>query len=259
MYRPFCFRAYFCGMSRQKQIRFAATKLMDHVVEFGKEHYESMPGQWNSRLFEKPQPLVLELACGKGEYSVGLAREFPALNFVGMDIKGSRLYVGAKQAEDEGLHNVAFLRGRIESLRGFFGWREVSELWITFPDPRPKSGDEKRRLTHPRFLRTYQHILKPEGIIHLKTDNRPLFDYSVEMVKEAGGTILAETHNLYESPYRDEHHGIQTYFEKKFTQKGFSINYLRFQLPVLEQEDGPPPPIYFPKMNGRLHKLEPLS
>ena len=243
-------------MSRQKKSRFAATKLMDNIVEFGKDNFLTMPGKWNSEMFENENPIVLELACGKGEYTEGLAFEFPDRNFIGMDIKGARLYVGAKSALDLGLKNVAFVRGRIESLRGFFGWREISELWITFPDPRPKAGDEKRRLTHPRFLRLYQHILKPGGIIHLKTDNPPLFRYSVEMVKEMGGTILAQTTSLYESPWKEDHHGIQTYFENKFTQKGFSINYLRFQLPELEVEDGKADPVFYPEMNGRLHKLE---
>ena len=220
---------------------------MDNIVELPKEKYLQMAGVWNTDQFPSDQPIVLELACGKGEYTFGLGSAFPEKNFVGMDIKGSRIYVGAKQATEAELSNVAFLRGKIENLRSFFGWREVSEIWITFPDPRPKSNDEKKRLTFSRFLKLYQHILKPDGIIHLKTDNRPLMDYSVESIESFGGKILSLTHDLYQSEWKSEHHGIKTYFEQKFTQKGFNINYLRFQLPVLKEEDGPVPPLFFRK------------
>lgn len=217
---------------------------MDNIVEIGKPQYLHMAGTWNKAFFGNEQPIVLELACGKGEYSVGLGREFPQKNFIGVDIKGSRIYVGAKAALTEGHTNVGFLRAKIENLRSFFGWREVDEIWITFPDPRPKDRDEKRRLTFSRFLKLYQHILKPDGIVHLKTDNRPLMDYSVESVSAFGGEVLALTHDLYTSPWKDEHHGIKTYFENKFTEKGFSINYAQFRLPVLEAPEGPVPPLF---------------
>lgn len=231
-------------MSRQKSIRFAESKVMDNIVEIGKPGYLSKAGTWNAEFFQNEKPIVLEVACGKGEYTVGLARAFPGKNFIGMDIKGSRIYVGAKEAITEGISNAAFLRGKIENLRTFFGWREVSEIWITFPDPRPKDRDEKRRLTFRRFLSLYQHILHPDGILHLKTDNRPLMDYTIASVQEFGGEILAQTYDLYHSEWKDEHLGIQTYFEQKFTAKGFSINYLRFRLPVLEVPSGPVPPIF---------------
>lgn len=231
-------------MSRQKSKRFAESKVMANLMEVGKSDYLRMANRWHSDFFRNPNPLVLELACGRGEYSYGLGKEFPDKNFVGIDIKGSRMYVGAKSALDEGLTNVAFLRAKIENLRSFFGWREVSEIWITFPDPRPKDRDIKRRLTFSRFLKLYQHILSPEGILHLKTDNRPLMDFSVESVKEFGGEVICLTHDLYESEWKDEHHGIKTYFEDKFTQKGFKINYMKFRLPVLEAPEGPVPPIY---------------
>lgn len=218
---------------------------MDNIVEPGKSNYLERAGQWNESQFSKKQPLVVELACGKGEYSVGLAKEFPLKNFVGMDIKGSRIYVGGKQSIEFELQNVAFLRGKIENLRTFFSWREVDELWITFPDPRPKAKDEKRRLTSAKFLRLYQHVLKENAILHLKTDNLPLFEYSVEMVRQAGGTILGLTNDLYESEFRDDHHGIKTYFENKFTAIGFKINYLRFQLPELDEPKDPISPLFF--------------
>lgn len=207
-------------------------------------------------MFQNSKPLVVELACGKGEYTVGLAREFPDKNFVGMDIKGARMYVGAQTAIQENLTNVAFLRGKIENLRSFFGWQEIDELWITFPDPRPKDRDEKKRLTSPRFLQLYQHVVKPGGLIHLKTDNRPLADYTGEILTGFGAEIEVITHDLYQSPYAKDHHGIKTYFEEKFTAKGFLINYLRFQLPPLVAPLGPIPPVYFENENPPVHQLE---
>jgi len=234
-------------MSRQKSKRFADSKMMPNIIEMGKENFLSMGGNWKSDFFKNANPLVIELACGKGEYSYGLGKAFPEKNFVGMDIKGARIYVGAKAAEEEGLSNVAFLRGKIENLRSFFGWKEVDEIWITFPDPRPKDKDEKKRLTFSRFLKLYQHIVKENSIIHLKTDNRPLMDYTVESVLAFGGQVLVLTHDLYESEWKHEHVGIQTYFEEKFTKKGFKINYLKFRLPVLEKEEGPVQAIFFRK------------
>ena len=231
-------------MSRQKSFRFRESKLMANILETGKPGYLMQAGKWNSGFFLNDNPLVLELACGKGEYTFGLASKFPEKNFVGMDIKGARIYVGARQSLDEGLKNSAFLRGKIENLRTFFGWREVSEIWITFPDPRPKERDEKRRLTHPRFLELYQHVLKEDGFLHLKTDNKALMDYSKATVLEYGGEILVESDDLYGSPWKDQHFGIKTYFENKFTAQGYRINYLRFRLPVLEKPLKPVPPVY---------------
>ena len=232
-------------MARQKSYRFQESKQMANIMEPGKPGYLDMAGSWNERMFRKNQPIILELACGKGEYTFGLASRFPNKNFVGMDIKGARIYVGAKECLSHSLGNAAFLRAKIENLRSFFGWREVSEIWITFPDPRPKERDEKRRLTFQRFLELYQHILREDGIIHLKTDNSGLMDYSRESVIKFGGEILAETSDLYESAWRDEHFGIKTYFENKFTAQGFRINYLRFRLPVLQKALGPVPPVFF--------------
>ncbi len=217
---------------------------MDNILELGKPGYLTQAGKWNSEFFQNQKPLVLELACGKGEYTHGLARQFPEQNFVGMDIKGARIYVGAKDSMDEGLPNAAFLRGKIENLRTFFGWREVSEIWITFPDPRPKDRDEKRRLTHERFLKLYQHILTEDGFLHLKTDNEDLMDFSIESVLAFGGEILVQTKDLYQSEWKHQHFGIKTYFENKFTAKGFKINYLRFRLPVLKEPTSPVPPIF---------------
>jgi tRNA (guanine-N7-)-methyltransferase len=230
-------------MSRHKQKRFAEAKQMGNIIEPGKPQYLEMAGNWG-RFFQNDQPIVLELACGKGEYTYGLSKAFPQKNFIGMDIKGSRMYVGAKSCLAENLGNAGFLRGNIQNLRTFFGWREVSEIWITFPDPRPRNKDEKRRLTFSRFLSLYQHVLKEDGIVHLKTDNRPLMDYTIESVHQFGGEILALTYDLYVSPYQSEHLGIKTHYETLFSEQGFSINYCRFRLPVLAEPLGPPDPIY---------------
>ena len=231
-------------MSRQKSVRFQESKEMRNIMELGKPQYLYMAGNWNEEFFQNQQALVVELACGKGEYTYGLARRFPEKNFVGMDIKGSRIYVGAKACQNEGIVNAAFLRGKIENLRTFFGWREVSELWITFPDPRPKDRDEKRRLTFRRFLELYQHVLKEDGIVHLKTDNPGLMAYSEESVRDFGGEILVSTNDLYESEWKDQHYGIKTYFENKFTALGEKIHYLNFRLPLLEKPASPVPAIY---------------
>jgi len=231
-------------MSRQKSIRFRESKSMHNIVEWEKPGYLEMAGNWNEKQFDNQNKLVLELACGKGEYTHGLARQFPEKNFIGMDIKGSRIYVGASACIREGISNAAFLRGKIENIRSFFGWREISEIWITFPDPRPKDRDEKRRLTFRRFLELYQHILKEDGIVHLKTDNAALMEYSRQSVQDFGASIIADTDNLYESPWKDEHYGIKTYFENKFTAIGHSIHYLQFRLPVIERPLSEVPPIY---------------
>jgi tRNA (guanine-N7-)-methyltransferase len=161
-----------------------------------------------------------------------------------MDIKGSRIYVGAKACLTEGIGNAAFLRGKIENLRTFFAWREISEIWITFPDPRPKDRDEKRRLTFRRFLELYQHVLTENGLVHLKTDNAGLMDYSILSAREFGAEILAHTPDLYQSSWKDDHFGIMTYFENKFTQLGHRIQYLKLRLPVLSAPLSPVPPIF---------------
>lgn len=244
-------------MARQKSARFLESKQMPNIFEFGKPDYLHLAGNWHNGVFQNENPIVLELACGKGEYTCGLSRHFPEKNFIGMDIKGSRIYVGAKTCLSEGIRNAAFLRGKIENIRTFFGWREVAEIWITFPDPRPKERDEKRRLTYRRFLELYQHILSDDGIVYLKTDDAGLMEFSAESVRSFGGEILAETNHLYESPWKDEHFGIKTYFENKFTAIGHSIHYLKFRLPVLPAPTSAVPPVYL--RGVPLHELNPQT
>lgn len=214
-------------MTRRKIHRFQFNAESTNVIEVGKPIYKSIKGKWRSIYFRNVNPIVLELACGKGEYTVGLAQAFPDKNFIGIDIKGDRIARGAKAAQEGGLANVAFLRTDIRYLYEFFEEGEVDEIWVTFPDPQPRPKQEKHRLTHPRFLEAYKQILKPSGSFHLKTDNPPLFEYSLNTIVEAGFTDLVYTTDLYNSPLNQIHLGIKTKYEGIFFDKGFTINYLQ--------------------------------
>jgi tRNA (guanine-N7-)-methyltransferase len=217
-------------MSRRKLQRFRENELNRNIVQPGKEIYEIITGKWNSLQFENYNPIVVELACGRGEFTVGLARNYPDKNFIGVDIKGSRIWKGSTIAISEGLENVAFLRTQIQLLEKYFSTDEISELWITFPDPFPREGDEKRRLTSPRFLDMYKPLLKKDGIVHFKTDNTGLFDYTLELVKQREDCeIMLHTHDFYASQWKDEHHGIKTKYETLFSEKGEKIKYLKFR------------------------------
>lgn len=187
-----------------------------------------MKGEWAAKHFGNNRPIVLELACGKGEYTVNLAKLFPGHNFIGVDFKGNRIWRGAKTALEEGIPNVAFLRIQIETILEYFAENEVSEIWITFPDPQPQKSREKKRLTNPSFLAKYRHILAPDGIMHLKTDNDGLFAYTQEKLSELGLTIHAQTADLYRSDVVDEVLSIETYYEKKYLQTAKNINYLKW-------------------------------
>lgn len=215
---------------RNKQKRFSENAESNNIIQAGKALYEEVKGQWNSAYFGNENPITLELACGKGDYTVGLARRFPDRNFVGVDIKGSRIWYGSTAAEEEGLTNVGFLRTQILLIENFFAENELSELWITFPDPRPRDRDERRRLTHPRYLKMYQQMLKQGGIFHLKTDDRPFFDFTLEMLQQFPVQNLCQTTDLYSSPMLEEHFGIQTTYEKRWLAEGKKINYLRCQM-----------------------------
>lgn len=217
-------------MSRQKNIRFEETFKAHNVIEESKPHYLQMKGNWNRDFFKNDQPITLEIGCGRGEYSVGLARIHPERNFVGIDIKGDRLWAGSSQAIEENLKNVGFLRAQVQQIDDFFEENEVGSVWITFPDPRPKDRDIKRRLTSPRYLAHYKSMLKPEGIVYLKTDSTSLFEYTLEALNERNDIIdLEYTFDLYQSEYMDEHHGIKTMFEQKFHDLGEDIKYLKFR------------------------------
>ncbi len=187
-----------------------------------------LKGNWNNSFFKNNQPLVLELGCGKGEYTVSLASFIPGKNFIGVDIKGARMWKGAKDALQRNVRNVGFLRTSIEIIDRFFAENEVEQIWLTFPDPQMKST--RKRLTATNFMEKYRKILSPGGIIHLKTDSNFQYQYTLEMVKENGLKILAQTEDLYHSDILDEVLSIQTFYEKQWRDRGISIKYLSFQL-----------------------------
>lgn len=203
-------------------------RLNDHPIK----------GRWNGEMFHNDHPIVLELGCGKGEYTIDLSRRFPECNYIGVDIKGARLWRGAKTATEQALPNVAFLRTRIEFIEAFFGPGEVSSIWLTFSDPQLKS--ENSRLTSPLFLERYRKFLKPGGVIHLKTDSRFLHEYSKAVALENGLTILASTTDLYNSggvfpPETASNLGaelfeVQTFYERMFLSQGYKITYLAFTI-----------------------------
>lgn len=214
---------------RRKMYRFEQNRVADNVIELGKPLYATIKGEWLKTYFRNDNPIVLELGCGKGEYTVGLAQAYPDRNFIGVDIKGDRIARGSQAALDAGLTNVAFLRTDVRYLAEFFAEQEVNEIWITFPDPQPRDKQEKHRLTYASFLTLYKSILKPDGLLHLKTDHALFFDYSLRSLPENGFMILASTTDLYQSALNDIHLGIKTKYEGLFYAKGFSINYLQSQ------------------------------
>ncbi|MBS1488652.1 MAG: tRNA (guanosine(46)-N7)-methyltransferase TrmB [Bacteroidetes bacterium] len=215
---------------KSKLKRFEINASRDNVIEPGKEIYFQIKGKWKELYFQNNHPLTVELACGRGEYSVGLARKFPDQNFVGVDVKGDRLWKGSTWATEEGLKNVGFLRTQILHIESFFQEGEVDQIWLTFPDPRPRQRDIKRRLTSPRFLDMFKKILKPEGWFRFKTDNTGLFDYTLEELHQRTDiSRLAFTHDLYQSELRDECFDIKTRYEEIFTAAGEKIKYLKFR------------------------------
>jgi tRNA (guanine-N7-)-methyltransferase len=215
---------------KRKLERFKVIESLPNVIEPTKEIYHYVRGKWNDDHFKNDNPITIELACGRGEYTVGLASLFPDRNYIGVDIKGERIWKGGTLAVEGRLTNVAFLRTMILLIENFFSDGEVSEIWITFPDPRPKKRDIKRRLTSPRFLAIYKRLLKPGGYVRLKTDNTPLFDYTLEeLLQRKDIEDLKFTHDLYNSDLREECFDIKTRYEQAFASKGELIKYLRFR------------------------------
>ena len=217
-------------MSKNKLSKFAEVHALPNVVEVPYAELLKVPnelqGKWSSQFFGNDFPIVLELGCGKGEYTVGLAENFPEKNFIGIDIKGSRIWTGATAAYERGLKNVGFIRTYVELLPSFFGPDEVSEIWITFPDPQMKKG--RKRLTSTKLLAHYCKVLKPGGIVHLKTDSNFLFQYTSALVHLNGFKVEAENKDLYTSAYADEIMGIKTYYEQQWLSRGLTIQYLKF-------------------------------
>jgi tRNA (guanine-N7-)-methyltransferase len=215
---------------RAKQNRFSLNETADNIIQEGKPLFEKVKGNWQSLYFANNNPITLELACGYGEYTTGLAKVYPAKNFIGVDIKGDRLWQGSYVAKEENLTNVAFLRSLVHDLDKYFAEGEVSEIWLTFPDPRPKNKDERRRLTSKRFIELYKRTLKEDGWLKLKTDDADLFDYTLQELNRREDIVDMEiTHDLANSNLLQEHYGIITRYEQMFTEIAGTIKYLKFR------------------------------
>lgn len=214
-------------MGQKKLVRFAELLTFNNVLQ----HPQDVAGNWHAH-FGNNHSITLELACGKGEYTVSLARLYPQRNFIGVDIKGNRIWVGAKKAITENLKNVAFLRAQIEKITEFFAPEEVDEIWITFPDPQLRYSKSKKRLTHPRFLRLYQKILTPGGIIHLKTDSPQLYRFTKEVLTRYNCTVLADITDVYAQEAVSDELSIKTHYEALDIAQSNRIHYLSFTLPV---------------------------
>lgn len=218
-------------MTKNKLERFAENETFPHLFQPGFEALQSgefdMKGRWHD-FFKNDHPITLELGCGKGEYTLTLASRYPQNNYVGVDIKGARIWRGAKTSFDEGHKNVAFVRMRIDSILNAFGPQEISGIWITFPDPQPKK--DRKKLTSPLFLNRYAQLLKPDSILHLKTDNLAFFEYTLETIASEGHQLLMHTFDLYNSNLNEDVMLTQTHYEKLFLAEDIPIKYLRFKL-----------------------------
>jgi tRNA (guanine-N7-)-methyltransferase len=220
-------------VGKNKLARWTELGSYDNVIQpeiedvSGKDH--PIKGRWNQYLFKNGNPITLELGCGKGEYTVGLANNFPHDNFIGIDIKGARMWRGAKTANEQKLPNVAFLRTRIEFINSFFSTDEVDEIWITFPDPHLGGRNSNKRLTSPWFLNSYRLFLKDKGLIHLKTDNKELYDFTCKVLSHNNVETIISTNDLYTEKI-DNILSIRTHYEKIFLDAGLKINYLSFRL-----------------------------
>lgn len=213
-------------MGQKKLIRFSEIETFPNVLQYPQQ----MPGNWHV-FFKNNHPVTLELACGKGEYAVGLGRLHPQRNFLGVDLKGNRIWVGAKTALKENLNNVAFLRSQIDRIAEYFAKEEVSEIWITFPDPQLRASKHKKRLTHPKFLRLYQQFLKPGGLIHLKTDSPVLYQFTKQVIALYSLPVHTDIDHLYNQAELNDELKIKTHYEGLDIAQSNRIHYLSFSLP----------------------------
>ena len=221
--------------SKNKLKRFRENEKFENVIQPSREELTDnlfgLKGKWSQEFFRNDNPIVLELGCGKGEYTVELARQNPGKNFIGIDIKGARFWRGAKTAVEEGLENVAFVRTQIELIEHVFEVNEVSEIWITFPDPQIKYKRTKHRLTNTEFLQRYKNVLKEDGVMHLKTDSEFMHGYTLGLLHGEGHEILYAHHDIYKNEYSPkEVTGIQTFYEKQYLEKGKPITYIQFKI-----------------------------
>jgi len=212
-------------MGHKKLIRFEEIKHFRNVLQFPR----NMAGNWHS-FFGNDNRITLELACGKGEYTVQLAQLYPDRNFIGVDLKGNRIWAGAKKCLEGNIGNAAFLRTQIERIHEYFDKNEVSEIWITFPDPQLRLSKAKKRLTHPRFLRLYQQILADNGIVHLKTDSPDLYDFTLKVAELYNLRVSEASDNVYERPHLPEELKIKTYYESLDIAKSNRVHYLKFTI-----------------------------
>jgi tRNA (guanine-N7-)-methyltransferase len=211
-------------MGQKKLIRFEAIKSFPNVLQYP----EGMPGQW-AAFFKNDHPITLELACGKGEYTVELAKMQPERNFIGVDVKGNRIYIGAKTCLEQGIRNTAFLRTQIDKLPDYFAHREVAEIWLTFPDPQLRKSRATRRLTHPKFIRLYQQILTPGGLIHLKTDSPVLYQFTKWVADMYHLNVVEDNPDIHAGPMREELK-IKTHYESLDIAQSRRIHYICFTL-----------------------------
>lgn len=221
--------------SKNKLRRFKENESFDNVFQPSREEVVagefSLKGKWNQDFFKNDHPIVLELGCGKGEYSVGLASKFPNKNFIGIDLKGARFWRGAKTALETGMNNVAFLRTQIELIEFLFDTNEVDEIWITFPDPQIKYRRTKHRLTNAEFLERYKNILKPDGIINLKTDSEFMHGYTLGLLHGAGHEVIYANHHIYKHEGAPEEvTSIQTFYEQQYLTQNKAITYIKFKI-----------------------------
>ena len=214
-------------MAQKKLQRFADIKTFANVLEYP----ENMQGKWHD-FFKNENRVILELACGRGEYTIGLAKLFPQQNFIGVDVKGNRMYIGAKKCLEENRINAGFLRTQIEMLATYFAYGEIDEIWITFPDPQLRISKAKKRLTHPRFLRIYQQILKPSGVIHLKTDSPDLYLFTKKVIELYDLIIVDDCSDVYKQMNVKEELKIKTHYESLDIAQSNKIHYLKFTLPA---------------------------
>ena len=220
-------------MGKNKLARFEENLTFPNLFQVSYEDLQNnrfeLKGRWGADFFKNDNPIVLELGCGKGEYTVALARKYPDKNFIGIDIKGARLWRGCKTSNEEKMGNVAFIRTRIQMIEHFFAPCEVSEIWVTFPDPQPKKPN--KRLTSERFLSYYKKILRPDSIVHLKTDSYELYDYTLnEVIPEGKYKVLFATDDLYSSDFQDDVREVQTFYESMFLNEGKKITYIQFKI-----------------------------
>ncbi len=220
-------------MAKKKLKRFRENLSFDHLFQISFDDLRSgfpLKGKWQDDFFRNDHPIILELGCGKGDYAIYLAKKYPEMNYIGLDIKGARLWRGCKTVQEEGLKNVAFIRSKIELIDDLFDANEIDGIWLTFPDPQLRQSRAKKRLTSPHFLKKYTQIMKDGGIIHLKTDNQELYEFTLSLVKSHNYPLISAEDDIYGSQIQGDMTAVQTFYESMFLAKETKIKYLEFSL-----------------------------